>query len=91
MKEGNSVAICIYGTKVIGKDKHGADVIDYDLVIHEALVQGELTSRKDAITALIVIHDALKHYEGVTTMPEYKRIVLEAMLGVDEALKQLVI
>ena len=91
MNETNSVAICIYDTKTVGIDIHGADVVDYELVIHEALVRGELTSRKDAIIALVVIRDALEHYEGVTTHPEYKRIVLEAMSGVDDALKQLVI
>lgn len=91
MNEMNSVAICIYDTKLVGEDVHGGPVIDYELVIHEALVQGELIPRKDAITKLVVIRDALEHYEGVTTNPEYKRIVLEAMSGVDDALRQLVI
>ncbi len=91
MNETNSVAICIYDTKIIGTDKHGGPVIDYDLIIHDALVQGELTSRKDTITALVVIRDALEHYHDVTTSEDYKRIVLEAMTGFDEALKQLVI
>ena len=90
MKEEYGSHLCIYSTKVIGEDKHGAPNIDYDLVSHEVLVD-DLASRKDAITALIVIRDALEHYEGVLVSLEYKRIVLKAMSGVDEALKQLVI
>ncbi len=91
MNETNSVSICIYDTKITGKDQHDRPVIDYDLIIHDALVQGELIERKDAITALVVIRDALEHYHGVTTNPEYKRIVLEAMSGFDDAIRQLVI
>ena len=91
MKEGYTIDMVIYETKVTGKDKQGSPVIDYDLVIEEGLVEDQLTSHKDAITKLVVIRDALEHYHGVTTNPEYQRIVLKAMSGFDDALKQLVI
>ena len=91
MKEGYMLDLVIYETKVVGKDKHGIDVIDYDLVIEEDLAKDRMMSKKDAITSLVVIRDALEHYEGVLVNLEYKRIVLKAMSGVDEALKQLVI
>ncbi len=92
MREGYAIDMVIYTTKVLDENKKGQSPdIDYDLVIEENLVINPLVPHKDAITALVVIRDALQHYHGVTTDPEYKAIVLEAMSGFDEALKQLVI